>query len=130
MIEQKSFKPYPQEMLPKGFKYPESYLKLSQSTESIIPDEELGFPWGFENYGTDGSEYAYQHRNRNGLPNEANNLIPFAHCCEWYAYFDGNDHSGNPRVFVVDLTDLHAHCWCKDFDEWLKDAINIAWYPS
>ena len=127
MIEQKSFKPYPQEMLPKGFKYPESYLKLSQSTESIIPDEELGFPWGFDNYGTEGAALSYEYRNHD-FPEL--NLVPFAHCCEWIAYFDGNDHSGNPRVFVVDLTDLSAHCWCKDFDEWLTDAINIAWYPS
>ncbi|HGM1630246.1 TPA: SMI1/KNR4 family protein, partial [Neisseria gonorrhoeae] len=29
MIKQNSFVPYPEAMLPKGFKYPQSYLKLA-----------------------------------------------------------------------------------------------------
>ncbi|KLT03328.1 hypothetical protein M790_11830, partial [Neisseria gonorrhoeae MU_NG25] len=36
-------------MLPKGFKYPQSYLKLAQSTHAINYDEQYSFPWWFEN---------------------------------------------------------------------------------
>lgn len=128
MIEQKSFKPYPQEILPKGFKYPESYLKLSQSTESIIPDEELGFPWWFDDYGTEGAESSYTYRN--SYLSDDFNLIPFANCFEWAAYFDGNDCSGDPKVIIIDRNELPFHDFCENFDEWLKEAINIAWYPG
>lgn len=31
MIKQNSFVPYPEAMLPKGFKYPQSYLKLAHN---------------------------------------------------------------------------------------------------
>lgn len=128
MIEQKSFIPFPDELLPKGFKYPEHYRALSCSTETIIPDKQYGFPWCFDDYGTTGAELSYEYRNQ-GKP-DGFNLIPFANNGDWFAYFDGNDCSGNPKVFVFDETDLPFHICCKDFDEWLKDAINIAWYPS
>lgn len=49
MIKQNSFVPYPEAMLPKGFKYPQSYLKLAQSTHAINYDEQYSFPWWFEN---------------------------------------------------------------------------------
>lgn len=35
MNKQISFNPYPQEMLPEGFKYPKSYLELSKDTSTI-----------------------------------------------------------------------------------------------
>lgn len=126
MIEQKSFTPYPEHMLPKGFKYPESYLKLSKSTDTIIPDKELGFPWGFDSYGTQGAELSYKYRN--SYLSDAFNLIPFAHCYEWGAYFDGSDCSGDPRVIVIDRNELPFHDFRNNFDDWLADAINIAWY--
>jgi hypothetical protein len=49
MIKQSNFNPYPNEMLPIGFIYPEHYLKLAKSTDNINYDEEYVFPWWFEN---------------------------------------------------------------------------------
>ena len=57
MIKQSAFHPYPSEMLPTGFVYPERYLKLAQSTHSIQYDEEYIFPWWFVDYGTEGVCY-------------------------------------------------------------------------
>lgn len=128
MNQQTSFNPYPQEMLPKGFKYPKSYLELSKDTSTINWDSELMlsriFPWWFEDYGTEGAELSYQLRNKK-INNS--NLLPFAQNGDWKAYFNANDISGNPQVIVIDLTDPKYVCYCDDFDKWLEMAEQNSW---
>lgn len=125
MVRQDKFTPYPKEMLPSGFKYPKSYLDLSQSTNTINYDEKYFFPWWFEDYGTEGAEIAYRYRKFNS--SISNNAIPFANYGEWEAYFDGDDISGNPKVIVVNLENTENYEVFTDFDTWLKEAENDGW---
>ena len=99
MIKQNSFVPYPEAMLPKGFKYPQSYLKLAQSTHAINYDEQYSFPWWFENAESNISEVIDIYFEITGIPN----LLPFARNQEWAACFDISDKSGNPKIIVVNL---------------------------
>lgn len=43
------------------------------------------------------------------------------------AYFDGDDCSGDPRVIVVDLTDLPSFMIFENFNEWLTKAEQDYW---
>lgn len=124
MIIQKTFNPYPKNMLPINFQYPENYIALSKSTDSINYHEKYHFQWWFEDYGTDGAELSFQLRNKK-IPNM--NLIPFAQNGDWKAYFDGDDISATPKVIVIDLTDLSSYMVCKNFEEWLFLAIQDMW---
>lgn len=49
-------------------------------------------------------------------------MIPFARLFDWAAYFDGDDITGNPKVYVFDLGDMPHHVCFKDFSEWLENA--------
>ena len=97
MIKQSNFNPYPNEMLPIGFIYPEHYLKLAKSTDNINYDEEYVFPWWFENSDKNINEIINIYKEITGLPN----LLPFARNGTWSACFDFLDHSGNPKVIVL-----------------------------
>ena len=124
MIKQSAFHPYPSEMLPKGFVYPENYLKLAQSTHSIQYDEEYMFPWWFVDYGTKGAILSYELCHTQ-IPNR--NLIPFAQNGAWKAYFDGDSSVGNPKVIVIDLDNLPFHMVINHFDDWLLLAEQEYW---
>lgn len=124
MIVQKKFTPYPNELLPNKFLYPKKYLEVSENPSFIEHTKDYDFHWWFEDYGTESAEIAYKFRNSDvtGL-----NLIPFANNGDWQAYFDGDDTSGNPKVIVVDLTDLPFHIIYNNFEEWLDLAIKDTW---
>ena len=122
MIKQKGFKPYPIEILSEGFIYPASYLKLANSTETVKSDEY--FQWWFEDADSEGSKLVYKFRKDNI---QDFNLVPFANNSEWEAYFDGDDHSDDPRVIVVDLTYLPSLTICENFNEWLTKAEQDYW---
>jgi hypothetical protein len=113
-MEVENFKPYSSDILPQGFKYPIRYLALSNDIAplSTIPN----FRWWFINSENEVGKLAYELR-KNGL-----NLIPFAQLFDWAAYFDGDDTTGNPMVYVFDLGDMPYHMIFKDFSEWLEKA--------
>ena len=113
-----TFSVYSKEQLPTGFNYPVTYLQLAQDTSAL--DAIPYFAWWFEDASTEGGELAYFCRNCV----EGMNLIPFARNGDWAANFDGNDTSGDPKVYVLDLGDL-PHCVeLKNFDDWLDKAKN------
>lgn len=122
MIKQKSFKPYPVEILPKKFIYPTLYLKLADNTATVQSDEY--FQWWFEDAFNEGSKLSYRLRNDNI---EGLNLVPFAQNGDWLANFDGDDHSGDPKVIVIDLSDLPFHMICENFADWLTKAEQDYW---
>lgn len=110
-----SFTPYSSDILPQGFKYPSEYLALSKDTSSLstIPN----FRWWFISSENERGKLSYEMRKKNGL-----NLIPFARYFDWAAYFDGEDTTGKPMVYVFDLGDMPYHIIFKDFSEWLEKA--------
>ncbi len=115
----KSFSIYSREQLPVNFKYPLNYLMLAKDTSTI--DSIPHFGWWFEDAQSETGVLAYSLRLEHvkGL-----NLIPFAQFFDWAAYFDGNDTSGNPKVYVLDLGDLPHYVVLDDFDDWLDKAKN------
>ena len=122
MIKQKSFKPYSSKILPVGFVYPATYIQLTKNTEAVKSDEY--FQWWFLDSTTEGAKLSYSLRN-NKIKDF--NLVPFAQNSEWMAYFDGDDCSGDPRVIVVDLTDLPSFMILENFNEWLTKAEQDYW---
>ena len=122
MFKQKSFKPYPIELLPDGFIYHARYLQLANCTNTVQSDEY--FQWWFLDSTTEGAKLSYNLRN-NKIKDF--NLVPFAQNSEWMAYFDGDDCSGDPRVIVVDITDLPFHMIFENFNEWLAKAEQDYW---
>ena len=122
MIKQKSFKPYSSKILPVGFVYPATYIQLTKNTETVKSDEY--FQWWFLDSTTEGAKLSYSLRN-NKIKDF--NLVPFAQNSEWMAYFDGDDCSGDPRVIVVDLTDLPSFMILENFNEWLTKAEQDYW---
>lgn len=122
MIKQTNFNLFPEEILPKGFKYPAQFISLSKDTSSINGDEY--FQWWFDDADTSAGELAYSVRNN--FLNDFN-LVPFAKNGDWIANFDGSDTSGNPRVIIVDLGDLPFHMFCDNFDDWLAKAEQDYW---
>ena len=49
--------------------------------------------------------------------------LPLADSGDWSAYFDGDD----PRIIVVDLSNLSFHIICENFNEWLAKAEQDYW---
>lgn len=122
MIKQKSFKPYPIEMLPDGFVYLATYIQLTENKETVKSDED--YQWWFLDSITEGAKLSYSLRN-NKIKDF--NLIPFAQNSDWMAYFDGDDCSADSRVIVVDLTHLPSFMIFENFDEWLVKAEQDYW---
>lgn len=122
MIKQKSFKPYPVEILPDRFIYPARYLQLANCTKTVQSDEY--FQWWFYEFGTQAAELAFTLRNEDI---EGFNLVPFAKNGDWLANFDGDDFSGDPKVIVVDLGDLPFYMTCENFTDWLAKAEQDYW---
>lgn len=116
MIVQDKFNPCPKNLLPIKFIYPIKYLEISENPKLVNHNKGYHFRWWFEDANSDVSKLSYKYRNDKI---EGFNLIPFANNGEWEAYFDGDNHSGNPRVIVVDLSDLPFHMICENFADWL-----------
>jgi len=112
--------PYPKELLPEGFKYPERYLRISEGLE-----EHERTDWDYEDANSSGGRLTWELRN---IHSEWKNvgdreLIPFAQLMDDAAFFDGTDTSGNPRVICLDLSNKHRTYEFENFDAWLKFAI-------
>jgi hypothetical protein len=116
-MQQSNFKPYTEKELPVGFKYPESYLKLSLGLKEInsIPY----FSWWFSDANESLEEVTDIYYKLTGRKN----LFDFARDGDWAACFDLTDHSGNPKVFVYDLGNKQNFYVKETFDEWLHFII-------
>ena len=106
------FSLYDLSILPIDFRYPKQIIDLSQSLKKA----ELG-DWYFIESNSEAGKLAYELRHVNGM-----NLIPFARLLDWAAFFDGNDKTGNPKVYVFDLSDKANYIEFVDFENWLKDV--------
>ncbi len=116
---QRSFTPYPATLFPSGFRYPEAYL--AHSKEMLYP---MQFPWWFIDYAEHGRMEWKMRTDRpiDWRTPEAVDPIPFARNGELAAYFDGENHSGDPPVFVVHLPDSVCIARHDNFDAWLAAA--------
>lgn len=113
----KPFDLYPNEMLPPGFHYPESLKRIATHGD---PQEII--PWWF--YTMQNGGLAFRLRESDGR-----NLVPFAKCDDDdndIACFDGDDTSGNPKVFIKNHFDKFDYPGRRysysDFDEWYQAA--------
>ena len=116
------FTPYSNERLPNGFRYPERYLRFAHGIG--IP---AGLIWGFPNdqYGHAANAWRMRlHWKSEGWKYLTDiDPIPFARNGDWAAFFDGNDHSGDPRVVVADLGNKSNSYRLANFDAWLDRAL-------
>lgn len=109
-------------MLPHGFCYPEHYLRLVQGTgvpNSLIwdfPDDQFG-------HAARAWENRYYWQSEGWLYLDEIDPIPFARSGDWAAFFDGNDHSGDPKVIVVDLGNKRSSYKLPNFDAWFDRAL-------
>lgn len=114
--------PYPAEILPDGFIYPDSYLKFVD--DLAVPDRLI---WGFpgEKYGQSARawEVRLHWQSEGWLYLDEIDPVPFARNGDWAAFFDGNDHSGDPRVVVVDLGNKKNSYKLPNFDAWYDRAL-------
>lgn len=114
--------PYLSEILPEGFIYPNSYLCFVDELE--VPERLI---WGFpdERYGQAARawEVRLHWQSEGWLYLDEIDPIPFARNGDWAAFFDGNDHSGDPRVVVVDLGNKKNSYKLPNFDAWYDQAL-------
>jgi len=117
---QEAFTRYINNQLPKGFKYPDKYLKLSEGIN--FPKK---FSWWFEDATTESGRLAWLLRNSKTDWQYMRDInpIPFAQLNDWKAFFDGNDKSGNPKVIVIDLGNKTTSYEVDSFDTWLDTAL-------
>lgn len=115
-------KPYSVEILPEGFIYPASYLNFVAQLE--VPDRLI---WWFPNNEIGQSARAWEVRlhwqSEGWLYLDEIDPIPFARNGDWAAFFDGSDHSGDPRVVVVDLGNKKNSYQLPNFDAWFDQAL-------
>lgn len=118
---QTSFTPFSEDVLPAGFRYPGGYL--SHAKAMSYPEY---FLWWFTNVEEHGQR-AWDNRHlwqfEGWLYLDEIDPIPFARNGDWAAYFDGNDHSGDPKVVVVDLGNKRNSYKLANFDAWLDQAL-------
>lgn len=114
--------PYPDEMLPEGFRYPVRYIQLSKGAEFLDR-----LVWWFPD-----SQFNHamkQWKGRHIFSSKGWKLldeidpIPFARNGDWAALFNGNDHSGDPRIVVADYGNKRNSYWLPNFDAWLERAF-------
>jgi len=106
------FSLYDSRILPKEFRYPDKLITISQSQERLEMDG-----WWFIDAQSEYAKLAYDCREK-----ERMNLVPFARLFDWAAYFDGNDKTGNPPVYVFDLGDMPHYVKFNDFNHWIKES--------
>ncbi|WP_374626434.1 SMI1/KNR4 family protein [Pandoraea sp.] len=113
------FELYDCEQLPPGFVYPAEIQNIATSGE--YPG--LG-PWWFIDADSKAGELAYSVRRHDGR-----NLIPFAKVDDGrgdVVCFDGDDASGDPKVFVLVLDDSGRSYSFANFSEWKVAALRDA----
>lgn len=118
---QTSFSPYPKEVLPEGFQYPDSYLAHAKAT-----NYPKFFLWRFIDYEEQGKiawENRHYWQSEGWLYLDKIDPIPFARNGDFAAYFDGNDHSGDPKIIVIDLGNKVYGREYADFKAWLDQAL-------
>ncbi|WP_107759465.1 SMI1/KNR4 family protein [Dickeya sp. Secpp 1600] len=110
---------YKEDDLFDGFKYPDLYLEIMSL--DIIPDIE---PWSFICEFKESSVF-WMHEVKTQYPNRK--LVPFAKMSysDDIVCFDGEDTSGNPKVYYVHV--FAAAGWedrgyTDNFSEWLETA--------
>jgi hypothetical protein len=118
-----SFYLFESDLLPNGFRYPESFSKLIESGQ--LPKLE---PWWFLGIHEETAKYWL-----NALSQQypTRSLVPYAKMedSDDLACFDGLDGSGDPVVHLVHAfaspgwENRGAH---KNFNEWMSDAGNFA----
>ena len=119
---QKGFSPFSADLLPTGFKYPDRFLRLGAELKAYTR-----LAWWFEDAATPAGDFSWKMRHHWSSEGwkllDTIDPIPFARKGDWAAYFDGNDHSGDPAVFVADLGNK-AHTYkLRNFDEWFAQAL-------
>lgn len=117
---QKSFQPYPEDILPQGFRYPERYLQHAKAI-----DYPRHLMWGFYDSSSDGSSWdlRYHWPEKGWVWLQGIDPIPFAQNGDWAAFFDGSDHSGDPKIVVVDLGNKEQGYELANFAAWLEVAL-------
>jgi len=118
---QKSFIPFAKDILPEGFKYPEGYLSHAKAM-----DYPVSFLWWFsDNTKKIDSDWEFRlyWQSEGWLYLDEIDPIPFARDGDWAAYFNGNDHSGDPSIVVVDLGNKQNSYKLPNFDAWLDKAL-------
>lgn len=94
-----SFTPYPPEILPSGFRYPDKYLALSRGPG--LPETLV---WWFPDPNDESGQRGWRNRlhwqSQGWRYLDDIDPIPFARNEEWAAHFDGSDHSGAGTVLV------------------------------
>ncbi len=117
---------YDEKLLPKKFQYPELYRKYTKIYPSI--KEEIA-PWYLI------KEYEYPDGilflDLDAFKKSSKFLVPFARydddMCDDVACFEGDDCSGDPRIFFYCWDDLSQINWeerysIKNFSTWLELA--------
>lgn len=108
-------------LLPHEFSYPTGYLSHAESM-----DYPASFLWWFED-NSEELDPCWELRSHWGsegwLYLDEIDPIPFARNGDWAAFFDGNDHSGDPKVIVADLGNKRNSYKLKNFDAWLEEAL-------
>jgi hypothetical protein len=119
---QGKFTPYPSELLPEGFRYPARYLEFVRGMK--LP---AGVVWAFptDKFDQAISEWKGRLRFKSKGWKYLTDIdpIPFARNGDWAAFFDGNDHSGDPKFVVADLGNTQNSYTHENFDAWLDRAI-------
>lgn len=107
------FAPYLANIVPHEFRYPPAFLEIAASS---APNSL--YPWWFVDASSQAGELFWKTRRSDGR-----NLIPFAKTDELddIACFDGDDHSGDPRVLMIASSDGRNYGF-KNFAEWLSNA--------
>ncbi len=113
--------PYNSDLLPKGFRYPTSYLECVEA-DDLQEKSNWWFP--SEEFGHAKSEWGVRlHWKERGWRYLADiDPIPFARNGDLAAFFDGADHSGDPKIVVVDLGNRENSYKLENFDAWLQQA--------
>lgn len=113
---------YSPDRLPAGFRYPEAYVRFPDGVS--LPEK---FVWWFADEVQDLAELAWETRHDWGEDGwvclQQIDPIPFAQNGDWAAFFDGNDHSGDPNVVLIDMGN-REYCYTLDnFQAWLDIAL-------
>lgn len=113
---------YPAELLPEGFRYPEAYVRFPEGVS--LPEK---FVWSFPGEGFGIAQLAWEARHDWGEDGwvclQKIDPIPFAESGDWAAYFDGNDHSGDPKIVIIEMGNPGYVNELDNFQAWLKIAL-------
>ena len=122
---QSVFKSYDPEILPEGFSYPQAYLDLEKTFRPL-----KYFMWWLLDSRSELGQLAWElriHYKTKGWKYFSDtDPIPFARDGDWAAFFNGNDHSGNPAIVVADLGNKENSYKMANFEVWYDNALRDA----